>query len=103
MNKQALTEPTLEELKQSIIDRLNEFTKTEWKYDECHESGMVMFECQGASGNGYYAKYDNIVYSTRTNEYIFQTNELPLDLAHDITTYFVRLRDSEWKRGNQWA
>ena len=92
--KKALQQPILEELKQSIIDRLNElvkhmggakynFIKTTYKYSFFAKTHMpeIMFYF----GN----KKDEFI----VTKYL----SLPLDLAHDITTYFIRLRDSEWK------
>ena len=73
-------QPTLEELKQSIIDRLNEISIYEWTYnDELNRFEPVNF----SDGDGVFL--------------ILQNNELdlagfdmlPLDLAHDITKFFM--------------
>ena len=83
-------EPTLEELKQSIIDICynSKIDGCEVVYVEFYESGENVFIiCKNPFGDeNEIARYDE--------EYVLQMEwHIPLDLAHDITTYFKRLRD----------
>ena len=85
--EQALTPPNLEELKQSIIDRLNE----KYEVDPSNEDEAWYFveesyKC-GFTENNF---YDEIYYYKEGIAPIIQMI-LPLDLAHDITLYFKEI------------
>ena len=82
-------QPTLEELKQPIIDRLNEYNCGKkdgdidfylWKNKQA-----IIWEFGFKDKDYIWAKYDKIHNLT----WISPDVPLPLDLAHDITKFFI--------------
>ena len=66
----------LEELRNSIIERLNEWSyKTDWKWNKYDKSFTSV-------------NYRMLVYVGNLN-----MNDIPLQLAHDITKYFLMLEE----------
>lgn len=94
--KQTLSQPTKETLRKSIIERLNEmpyyklYKNYKWKYvyDEKNEIHYFMQKDE---------KTDNVIrYLTyASNELDFRGMFLPLQLAHDICEYFIRIGDEK--------
>ena len=87
--KSSQPQPTLEELKQSIIDRLNEYNCGKkdgdidfylWKNKQA-----IIWEFGFKDKDYIWAKYDKIHNLT----WISPDVPLPLDLAHDITKFFM--------------
>ena len=64
-------ELTLEELKQSIIDRLNEYYKEVFVFDSIKSFRSSSYSVIFYSGTIWFKKF------------------IPLDLAHDITKFFI--------------
>jgi uncharacterized Zn finger protein (UPF0148 family) len=86
------TQPTLEELKQSIIDECYNTTIDDSKVvkvEICEDGDNIFIICTNTFGNDYeIARYDSEL--GLQLEWYF-----PIDLARDITTYFIRLRDEK--------
>jgi hypothetical protein len=78
----------LEELKQEIIDELNEWL---------NKTSPIQSSSHYVNKNFYYETLEygttNIAYLNSENIIEFDTGELPLKLAHKITTYFMRLEN----------
>ena len=68
-------QPTLEELKQSIIDRLNEYYKEVFVFDSSESFKSYSYAVRFYSGTIWFQVF------------------IPLDLAHDITKFFMELKN----------
>ena len=67
-------QPTLEELKQSIIDRLNEYYKEVFVFDSNKSFRSHSYAVRFYSGTIWFQAF------------------IPLDLAHDITKFFMEVK-----------